>query len=405
MFIKEAIILAGGKGTRLRSVIKNIPKPMATISGKPFLEILIELFENKGIEHFIISVGYLSDHIIDYFKQKKLNVKITFSVEKEPLGTGGAIRLAMNKIKGDYALILNGDSYFNVELNALNLMQDVKKPIIFCRYANDVSRYGKVIVNGNKIEKFAEKNSNGPGIINGGVYILPKKMFENYPLHTNFSIESELSKNLTKNNYARAIVSDGYFIDIGIPEDYKRAQTELRKIVKKKALFLDRDGVINVDKGYVHTPEQCVFINGIKNLLQNAKKLNYIIIIITNQSGIGRGYYNEEQFHLFMKWLNKSLGNLIDDYYFCPFHEDYGIGKYKIKSFDRKPNPGMINKAIKDHNIDPLNSIFIGDNISDMIAADRSNIECKLLLRNEENNKKAKFKSISNLEEVNSYLI
>ena len=405
MFIKEAIILAGGKGTRLSSVIKDIPKPMATISGKPFLEILIELFENKGIDHFIISVGHLSDYIIDYFKQRKLNVKITFSVEKEPLGTGGAIRLAMNKIKGDFALILNGDSYFNVELNDLNLIQDVKKPTIFCRYVNDVSRYGKVIVNGNKIEKFAEKNSNGPGIINGGVYIFPKKILEKYPLHTNFSIESELSKNLTKNNHAQAIVSDGYFIDIGVPEDYKRAQTELKKIVKKKALFLDRDGVINFDKGYVHTPEQCVFIDGIKNLLQKAKALNYIIIIITNQSGIGRGYYNEEEFHLFMKWLNKSLGNLIDDYYFCPFHEDYGMGKYKRKSFDRKPNPGMINKAIKYHNIDPLNSIFIGDNISDMVAADRANIKRKLLLRNEETNTEVKFKIINNLKEANSYLI
>ena len=103
----------------------------------------------------------------------------------------------------------------------------------------------------------------------------------------------------------------------------------MKKIVKKKALFLDRDGVINVDWGYVHKPEQCVFIDGIKNLLQKAKELNYTIIIITNQSGIGRGYYNEQEFHSFMKWMNKRLGNLIDDYYFCPFHEDYGIGKYK----------------------------------------------------------------------------
>ena len=89
-----------------------------------------------------------------------------------------------------------------------------------------------------------------------------------------------------------------------------------------------------------------------------------------------------------MKWMNKRLGNLIDDYYFCPFHEDYGIGKYKKKSLDRKPKPGMINKAIKHHNIDPLNSIFIGDNISDMVAADRANIECKLLLKQEEKVKK-----------------
>ena len=189
----------------------------------------------------------------------------------------------MNKIKGDYALILNGDSYFNVELNDLNQLQDIKKPTIFCRYVNDVSRYGKLIVNGNKIEKFAEKNSNGPGVINGGVYILQKNIFDNYPLNTNFSIESELSKKITKNNYAQAVVSDGYFIDIGVPEDYDRAQNELKKIVKKKALFLDRDGVVNVDRGYVHKSEQCVFMDGITNLLQKAKALNYVIIIITTK--------------------------------------------------------------------------------------------------------------------------
>lgn len=140
------------------------------------------------------------------------------------------------------------------------------------------------------------------------------------------------------------------------------------------SLFMDRDGVINVDTGYLHKPEECIFIDGIIELLKAAKDLGYLNILVTNQAGIWRGYYSENEFHNFMKWMNASLGNLIDDYFFCPFHPEHGVGAYKQASWDRKPNPGMFEKAIKKHNISPLRSMMIGDNLSDIEAAKKVNI-------------------------------
>ena len=128
-----------------------------------------------------------------------------------------------------------------------------------------------------------------------------------------------------------------------------------------------------------------------------------MILVITNQAGIGRGYFNEVDFHFFMKWMNDKLDNLIDDYFFCPYHETYGIGKYKKKSNDRKPNPGMINKAIQNHFIEPKKSIFIGDKITDMIAASSANISCKLLLGNYVKSS-VQYETVKSLKQVQNYL-
>ena len=174
---------------------------------------------------------------------------------------------------------------------------------------------------------------------------------------------------------------------------------------KKKALFLDRYGVINIDKGFVYTSVKFVFIEGILELIKKAKEKKYLIIIITNQSGIGRGYFKEQDFHYLMTWINIKLEGLIDDYYFCPYHEKFGVGKYKIKSNDRKPNPGMIFKAIRKHNIDSEVSIFVGDKVSDMIAAERANVKFRLLFGDFDKKNYPKYKIIKNLNEVLNYLI
>ena len=142
----------------------------------------------------------------------------------------------------------------------------------------------------------------------------------------------------------------------------------------KKALFLDRDGVINVNHGYVHTAEQCEFVAGIQELLQTAKEKGYFIVVVTNQSGIGRGYYSEQQFHRFMAWMNKQLDGVLDAVYFCPFHPTQAIGEYRKDSPNRKPNAGMLLQAIDEHKIDPSQSLLIGDSEKDIIAAERANL-------------------------------
>lgn len=149
-----------------------------------------------------------------------------------------------------------------------------------------------------------------------------------------------------------------------------------------KALFLDRDGVINVEKNYVHKIEDFEFIDGIFELTKSFQKMGYLIIVITNQAGIGRGYYSEKDFHILNDWMIEQFekkGIRITEVYYCPFHPTHGIGKYKKDSFDRKPNPGMILKARDMYNINLCESFLIGDKESDIQAGKNAGIENTVL--------------------------
>lgn len=152
--------------------------------------------------------------------------------------------------------------------------------------------------------------------------------------------------------------------------------------LKKRALFLDRDGVINIDTGYVHRQEQFVFIDGIFEVCRYAKVLDYLIIVVTNQAGIGRGYYTERDFATLTNWMREqfiSKNAPIDRVYYCPYHPDHGVGDYKRESWDRKPNPGMFEKAIRELNIAATESVMIGDKESDVQAALKAGIGLTLL--------------------------
>lgn len=141
--------------------------------------------------------------------------------------------------------------------------------------------------------------------------------------------------------------------------------------MKQRALFLDRDGVINIDHGYVHRAEEIEFVDGVFDLVSHAKHLGYLIVVVTNQAGIGRGYYTEEEFHRLMEWMTLQFRNHqgnIDAIYFCPYHPDHGVGEYRRKSECRKPAPGMLLQAQREWNIDMQRSIFIGDTLNDMAA-------------------------------------
>lgn len=148
------------------------------------------------------------------------------------------------------------------------------------------------------------------------------------------------------------------------------------------ALFLDRDGVINIDHAYVHRPEEFEFIDGIFTLCRKAKQLGYLIIVITNQAGIGRGYYTEGDFLKLTDWMNDTFldeGVTIDKVYFCPYHPEHGVGEYKRESDCRKPEPGMIIKAVEEHDIDLSRSVLVGDKESDIKAGLTAGVGCNIL--------------------------
>jgi len=226
----KAIILAGGFGTRLKSVIADIPKPMAPVQGKPFLEYLICQLKNRGYRDIVLSVGYLKDKIISYFGDgKPWGVSIEYSKEDLPLGTGGAIRKAMSKYEDKTYLVLNGDSFYNIDFKSLCNFHRVKSARASMAIASvkDSSRYGSVSMNGlGEVICFGEKQNKAKGSINAGIYILNRSVLASIPSGT-ISFEKEILPELIHKGLFGSI-QQGFFIDIGVPEDYKKFKDYIR---------------------------------------------------------------------------------------------------------------------------------------------------------------------------------
>ncbi len=222
-------ILVGGLGTRLRSVVKDLPKPMADVNGKPFLEYLIKFHSSKGFKNFVLLTGYLSETIEDYFGDgSSLNVSIKYSVEKERLGTGGAAKLAVKNYSCDSFFLINGDTFSDFSLSELLTLQ---KNCIGATYLNDVSRYGSIETDDiNRVVDFNEKKENaGAGYINSGSYYLHSNCVRNMDEEI-FSLEEKVFPRLVSEKSLFAFKTKGEFLDIGIPEDYAKCEEMFRRL-------------------------------------------------------------------------------------------------------------------------------------------------------------------------------
>jgi D-glycero-alpha-D-manno-heptose 1-phosphate guanylyltransferase len=225
----EAIILAGGMGTRLQQVVSNVPKPMASIAGRPFLEILLINLAKQGFHRVLLSVGYLAETICEYFGDNFAGMEILYEIEDKPLGTGGAIRVALDRFSSDHVFVMNGDTYLELDFSEVEkLWQQIKQPIIIGKEVTDSGRYGQLKIIGSLVESISEKKVTGYGLINAGCYVLPGDILNGFQKGISFSFETDfLTDALFERNPFRLFIASGRFIDIGIPEDYYRAQQEL----------------------------------------------------------------------------------------------------------------------------------------------------------------------------------
>ena len=223
----EAVILAGGLGTRLRGVIGEIPKCMAPVDGKPFLQYQLEWLSRFDVRHVVFSVGYLREQVMDFVQGREWPFAVSFAIEKEPLGTGGGIRLALQKCREKQVFVLNGDTFYNVDLNALHFTAPVTLAL---KPMRDFDRYGAVDWDGDLVTGFREKQPCAEGLINGGVYAIDRSQLDMSLFPKNYSFERDVLEPLVDYGLVAGEVQDGYFIDIGIPEDYARAQRELPEI-------------------------------------------------------------------------------------------------------------------------------------------------------------------------------
>ena len=230
---KEAIILAGGLGTRLRSVVSSLPKCMAPVAEKPFLHYVINHLQKQGVEKFIFSIGYLSEAIEKFLETGYSSLDYQLSIEEEPLGTGGAIYLACKKANAENVFAVNGDTLFTANINSLLSFHN--KNNAECSLAlkpmQQFDRYGVVELDKNNcISSFNEKKYYDTGLINGGVYVINKKQFLSRPFAEKFSFEKDYLEAAVNEKKFYGLEQDEYFIDIGVPEDFERAQKELAEV-------------------------------------------------------------------------------------------------------------------------------------------------------------------------------
>lgn len=232
--ISEAIVLAGGFGTRLQPVVKDVPKSMALVNGRPFLEYLFDYLVAGGIGTVVLSVGYKSVAIQEHFGNSYRSLKIRYAFEQEPLGTGGGIRNAFGLVEGPEAFVLNGDSLFRISLSEMQAFHTTGEGLLTLalRYLADTGRYGSVEIDFlHRVKGFTEKKEDaGPGYINGGIYILNKEFITGELFPERFSIEKDCFEKYCREYTMLGFAGEGYFLDIGIPEDYSKAQDEFKRL-------------------------------------------------------------------------------------------------------------------------------------------------------------------------------
>ncbi len=428
----EVIVLAGGLGTRLRSVVKEIPKCLAPICfrtpegadscpdpsflpsrtpegtdscpERPFLGYLLDWLVNQGVEHVVFSVGYLREQVISYVEGHSWPFKYDFAIEESPLGTGGGIRLALEKCYENQVFVVNGDTFFPVQLKDMPFASAVTLAL---KPMKDFDRYGSVSValpseenyfsgrdpknqfssdstklshrGALQVRAFQEKQHCAEGLINGGVYAIDRGRLDLGSLPERFSFEKEVLEPGAALGEIGGWVSGAYFIDIGIPEDYRKAQWAIpawfavqkasEEVLESEAttLFLDRDGVLNrhIEGDYVRNPQMWEWMPGIQQALAKwARKFTHIVLV-TNQRGVGKGVMTDAglaQVHAHMMQGVLEAGGRIDLILACT----------SVSETDprRKPNPGMFYEACSLFpDIDAKSSVMLGDAPSDAAFA------------------------------------
>ena len=375
--VKQAVIFCGGYGKRLGIKTKKIPKPLIKINQTPFIENIILQYSRIGVKKILLLCSYKSNLFFRKYHNKKLfNCKIFCLDEGKPLGTAGALRKAINYLDKHFFLS-NGDTLVN--FNILNLKKIIKKnsllSIAGIKINQKSNRYGGLKFEKKFNVKFITKNSN---FINSGYYFVNKKLI--YKIKKNhYNFEKDFLVNAKKIIFKgiKLTQKHNFFLDIGTPKDLSLAEKFLRKFYKKPAVFFDRDGVINEDKGYVFQYKQISYINNIKSTIKFLNDNNYHVFVISNQSGVGRGYYSYKDVEKLHLKINEDLFHScghIDEFVFAPFYKK--SKKFNSLKYEkmRKPNTGMIEYLKKKWSINLNKSIIIGDQESDRKLALNSKI-------------------------------
>ena len=385
----KTVIMAGGKGTRIQSIAKDIPKPMIKIAGKPVLEHEIICLRDQGFKDIILTINHLGNIIQDYFKDGKwLGVNIDYYVEETPLGNAGALFKIKDKLSDDF-LLLNADSIFDVDFNRFVSFHKEKKAqvTLFTHPNSHPYDSGLIFVDENKaVTKWLTKEDDRPKYyhnrVNAGLHVISKKVLDSVNVEgEKVDLDRAILKPLANTGKMFAYDSSEYVKDMGTPDRFYAVEKDFNsgivsrrnRLHKQKAIFLDRDGTINEYRKFITDIDQFVLLDESVEAIKKINQSEYLAIVITNQPVIARGEVTLEYLDLIHQKMETELGKrgaYIDGLYFCPHHPDKGFEgeriEYKIDCSCRKPKPGLIFKACEDFNIDPKQSYMIGDSKIDV---------------------------------------
>ena len=375
--IRQAAILCGGLGTRLGPLTANTPKPLLKAGDLPFLDVLLFELGRQGIKKILLLAGFAADLIRTYAEttpmRERFGLQIDVSVEPERAGTGGALWHARDLLEPSF-FMLNGDSWFDINILELARLLDTDPAAtgaIAVRHLADTSRYGVVMIGDGRVKEFVSRPArSGGGFVSGGVYAWHASIIDKLTAHC--SLEEDVMPALAASGKLAAMASEGYFIDIGVPDSLARAQREVPQQRRRGAVFLDRDGVLNHDDGYVGKRAAFRWIDGAQAAVKAINDSGAFVFVVTNQSGVARGLYGESDIVALHEELDEELakaGAHIDDLRYCPFHEDGVVGTYRRTSDWRKPAPGMILDLVDKWPVNREASFLIGDKDSDCEAA------------------------------------
>ncbi len=383
--VRQAAILTGGLGTRLGMLTASVPKPLLPCGDRPFLAWLLRELSRFGVEEVILLTGHLADAVeamlpsIEASLPKPL--RITCSREEQPAGTGGALHHARQHLAERF-LVCNGDSWFDFNLARLlaDAVRDPEDTIgrIALRRLDDATRYGVVETNGDCITAFHERdNRSQPGIINAGVYLFDRRVLDvATPV---CSLERDVMPALAARGALRGTVADGYFIDIGIPADLKRAQTELPARLFRRALFLSCNVVAKFDLGGAGARERLDFIPGALTVIRAASDAGWHVLVVTDQSE--NGLDDEMEFASFRGWMTdgvRAAGGTIDNLRCSPSAAEGLAETLRGDNSSREPTPAALLDLVTRWQLNPARCLFIADRPGDLTAAAAAGIPARL---------------------------